>query len=199
MGIGGLDIIVPQAALEELGIDTVPYVYLKSSDPMGTQTAIEELNDADFFIMNVHQMRQKEEQTLLLMSIFIYGFITLITLISIANIFNTISTSVALRKREFAMLRSVGITPKGFNKMIYYESIFYGVKALAYGLPISFLVMLAIHKSIGYTFEYGFQFPWISILFVVVLIFIIVGLAMRYSMARIRNENIIDSLKQENI
>ena len=95
-----------------------------------------------------------------LMSVFTYGFIMLISFISIANIFNTISTSISLRKREFAMLKSVGMTPKGFNKMIHYESIFYGVKALAYGLPISVLVMFGIHRSIGYTFEFGFSLPW---------------------------------------
>ncbi|MEH7248187.1 FtsX-like permease family protein [Neobacillus niacini] len=136
---------------------------------------------------------------IMLMSVFTYGFITLISLISIANIFNTISTSISLRKREFAMLRSVGMTPKGFNKMIQYESIFYGVKALTYGLPISVLVMFGIHRSTGYTFEYGFQLPWMSIFFVIVVIFLIVGSAMLYSISKIKNKNIIESLKQENI
>lgn len=97
------------------------------------------------------------------------------------------------------MLRSVGMTSKGFNKMIYYESIFFGVKALTYGLPLSFLVMLAIHKSMSYTFVYGFQLPWLNILFVITVIFIIVGSAMLYSISKIKNENIIESLKQENI
>ena len=141
----------------------------------------------------------KQNRLIMMMSIFTYGFITLISLISIANIFNTISTSISLRKREFAMLRSVGMTPKGFNKMIHYESIFYGVKALAYGLPISVLIMYGIHRSLDYTFEYGFSLPWTSILFVIVIIFIIVGSAMLYSISKVKNENIIDSLRQENI
>ena len=175
------------------------YVYLNSTDPMATQTAIEEQNDTNIHVYNVYQQRQQEEQMILLMSVFTYGFITLISFISIANIFNTISTSISLRKREFAMLRSVGMTPKGFNKMIHYESIFYGVKALAYGLPISVLVMFGIHRSTGYTFEYGFSLPWMSILFVIVMIFLIVGTAMLYSISKIKNENIIESLKQENI
>lgn len=197
--LGGVNLIVPESTLDDLGLDVTPFVYLNSSDPMATQEAIDEIKDSNVNVMNIHQRRQQEEQTLLLMSIFIYGFITLISLISVANIFNTISTSISLRKREFAMLRSVGMTPKGFNKMINYESIFYGVKALAYGLPISILIMYAIHRAINYTFEYKFQLPWMAILFVVIMIFIIVGSAMLYSISKIKKENIIESLKQENI
>ena len=176
-----------------------PYVYLNSTDPLATQTAIEAQNDMNIHVYNVYQQRQQEEQMILLMSVFTYGFIILISFISIANIFNTISTSISMRKREFAMLRSVGMTPKGFNKMIHYESIFYGVKALVYGLPISILVMFAIYRSTSYTFEFGFSLPWMSILFVIVMIFLIVGTAMLYSISKIKNENIIESLKQENI
>lgn len=201
-GLGGLNIIVSEETIKNLVADrvnTYTYVYLNTNDPMATQEAIEEGNDSNVQVYNVFERRQQNEQLILLMSVFIYGFITLISLISIANIFNTISTSISLRKREFAMLRSVGMTPKGFNKMINYESIFYGVKALAYGLPISFLVMLAIHRSLRNTIEYGFTLPWGSILFVIAIIFIIVGSAMLYSIAKIKKENIIDGLKQENI
>jgi len=200
--LGGVNLIVPEATLDQIGISRdalTTFVYLNSTDPMATQTAIEDQKESSIHIFNVFQQRQQEGQMIMLMSVFTYGFITLISLISIANIFNTISTSISLRKREFAMLRSVGMTPKGFNKMIHYESIFYGVKALSYGLPLSVLVMLGIHRSIGYTFEYGFSLPWMSILFVIVVIFLIVGSAMLYSISKIKNENIIESLKQENI
>lgn len=200
--LGGVNLIIPEATVDQLAIaseEVTSFVYLNSTDPMATQAAIEDRKDTNVHVYNVFQRRQQEEQMILLMSVFTYGFITLISLISIANIFNTISTSISLRKSEFAMLRSVGMTPKGFKKMIYYESIFYGVKALVYGLPISVLVMFGIHRSIGYTFEYGFSLPWMSILFVIVLIFLIVGSAMLYSISKIKNENIIESLKQENI
>lgn len=200
--LGGISIILPETTMDPFAIDSVkfvPFVYLNSTDPMATQAAIEDRKETNIHIYNVYKQRQQEEQMIMLMSVFTYGFITLISFISIANIFNTISTSISLRKREFAMLRSVGMTPKGFNKMIHYESIFYGVKALGYGLPISVLVMFAIHRSISYTFDYGFNLPWMSILFVIIVIFLIVGSAMLYSISKIKNENIIESLKQENI
>lgn len=174
-------------------------LYIETPDPAGIQEALEELTTHEMYVYNVSEDKEKFEQMILIMSIFTYGFITLISLISIANIFNTISTSIMLRKREFAMLRSVGMTPKGFNKMVNYESGFYGIKALLYGLPLSFGVMFLIYRSMGETFEYGFTVPWKSIIIAVVAIFIIVGSSMLYSTRKIKNENIIDALKQENI
>jgi len=202
MGISGLSIIVSEATLERLaeetGIDVrQTNIYIKSTDPRTTQEALEQITNSNIY--NTYESREKGEKILLFVSIFTYGFITLITLISIANIFNTISTSIALRRREFAMLKSMGMTPKGFNKMINYESIFYGLKALLYGLPISGIAMVLLHRVFSKSFDYEFNLPWISILIAVVAVFIIVGSAMFYSSAKIKKENILDALKQENI
>jgi putative ABC transport system permease protein len=202
--LGGLMIFVSDTTMnallnDELKNDIHTSVFLNSSDPMGTQEELEKLELSNLHIYNVIQVKQQNEQTLMFMSIFTYGFIVLITLISTANIFNTISTSISLRKREFAMLKSVGITPKGFNKMIHYESIFYGVNSLLYGLPLSIGVMGLIYSGLGNTFEYGFTLPWLSILYVIAAIFIIVGSAMIYSISKVKKDNIIDALKQESI
>ncbi|TGE35708.1 ABC transporter permease [Desulfosporosinus fructosivorans] len=203
-GVGGLTIIVSEQILDQLMDEQeIPnlqtQLLLKSTDPIATQHQIEDLNENNLRIYNVYQGRQNEEQMILLMSVFTYGFIVLITAISIANIFNTISTSISLRKREFAMLKSVGMTPKGFSKMINYESIFYGIKSLFYGLPISIVVMYLIHRSLMNSFSYSFALPWLSILYVIAAVFIIVSSAMLYSSAKVKKENIIDALKQENI
>ncbi|WP_400246842.1 ABC transporter permease [Niallia sp. JL1B1071] len=173
-------------------------LYLNSDNPEKAQEELEDLETGSIYIYNVEKNRKQSEQLIMIMSVFMYGFISLISLISIANIFNTISTSISLRKREFAMLRSVGMTPTGFNKMIYFESIFYGIKALMYGIPISIGVIAILYWSISNTFEYGFKLPWLSILLVVIAIFIIVASAMLYSVSKIKKENIIDGLKQEN-
>jgi len=202
--IGGINLIVSKNALSQLINEKTDYgvgayLYLNSSNPMATQKAIEEVKESNMSVFNVHEMRERDEQMIMLVSVFTYGFIVLISLISVANIFNTISTSISLRKREFAMLRSVGLTPEGFNKMVNYESAFYGIKALLYGLPISIVTMYLIHLSLRNSFEYGFELPWISIIYVIAAIFVIVSLAMLYSIKKIKKENIIDGLKQENI
>ncbi|WP_168119022.1 FtsX-like permease family protein [Paenibacillus sp. HB172176] len=207
--LGSLDVVVSEPVLKAIAASTqtsdedvvhfAQSIYVSSSKPIQTQQDIEQLKQDNIYVYNVYQSRQRDEQTILLMSVFTYGFILLITAISVANIFNTISTSIALRKREFAMLRSVGMTPKSFNKMINYESIFYGVKALLYGIPLSIIVMILIHRAMMNSFSFSFELPWMSLLIVVVAVFFIVGSAMVYASAKVRKERIIDALKQENI
>ena len=85
-------------------------------------------------------MNENDRNLVLIIKVFSYGFIVLISLIALANVFNTISTSIYLRRREFAMLKSVGMTRKGFRKMMNFECLLYGLKALAFGIPTSFAV-----------------------------------------------------------
>jgi putative ABC transport system permease protein len=206
----GFHIIMSKAAFDKLiegkekpvteaGLQTE--VYLNSSNPVRLQERLEKIQNevgvSKLDIFNVYVYKQREQQSLILVSVFTYAFIILITAICIANIINTISTSIALRKREFAMLKSVGITPKGFNKMLNYESIFYGVKALLYGLPISAAAMYLMYRTLMAKFDYNFIIPVKSIYIVIASVFLIVGTAMLYSSRRVRKENIIDALKQE--
>lgn len=202
--VGELDIVVSKRVLERLIDEKIEafgqaQLFLKSKDPLKTQQEIEEFSDSNLSFLNEYQSRVMEEQGILIMSVFTYGFIVLISAISIANIFNTISTSISLRKREFAMLKSVGMTPKGFTKMMNYESIFYGVKSLLFGLPLSFVVMYFIHRTLSQRYLFEFTFSWVSILSVIAAVFVIVGSAMLYSSSKVKKENIIDALKQENI
>ncbi|HJA36388.1 MAG TPA: ABC transporter permease [Firmicutes bacterium] len=155
--------------------------------------------DLSFFVTNVAEMRRAVESMTIIIQVFTYGFVTLLALISVANIFNTISTSIALRKREFAMLKSVGMTPTGFDRMMKYESIFYGLKALLYGLPISFGVMYLLYQIMARNFSFGFFVPWGSVLVAVLAVYAVVGITMLYGSAKIRRQNIIEGLRQENI
>jgi putative ABC transport system permease protein len=192
-------LVVGHEASIEAGLNTK--VYFNSKDPLQLQEKLEQVQNevgaSSLNVYNVYLYRQREHQSILLVSVFTYAFIILITAICIANIINTISTSVALRKREFAMLKSVGITPKGFNKMLNYESIFYGIKALAYGLPISILVIYLMHQVLMSNFDFAFILPMTNIYIVIASVFLIVGTAMLYSSRKVKKENIIDALKQE--
>ncbi|WP_066190535.1 ABC transporter permease [Gracilibacillus timonensis] len=201
-----LFLLFDQSTLEQLDEsladdrDLETQIYLSSDDPEQTVTDIESLeggNEVD--ITNLYQYQQQDQQLALALSVFIYGFITLITLISIANIFNTISTSVALRKREFATMKSIGMTPKAFRKMIRFESIFYGVKSLLYGLPVSVAIMYLIHMQTQNAYDYGFRLPWLYIGIVILAVFLIVAAAMLYSISKIKDDNVIETLRQENI
>ncbi|MGI6112940.1 MAG: FtsX-like permease family protein, partial [Mahellales bacterium] len=111
----------------------------------------------------------------------------------------TISTNIALRRREFAILKSVGLTPEGFNKMIRYESLFYGLKALLYGLPISVLISVWMYNSFGSMFGFALVLPWKEVIYCIIGVFVIVFITMAHSTSKLKKENIIDALKEENL
>jgi len=139
----------------------------------------------------------RNNQITTVFSVFAYGFITLISLICIANLFNTISTSFALRRREFAMLKSIGMTPEVFRRMIRMESLMYGIKACIFGLPISIAMTLWIKKAVSYNFDKYYAFPYMTYIVGILAVFGVVGIAMLYSSRKIRKENIVDGLKTE--
>jgi putative ABC transport system permease protein len=130
------------------------------------------------------------------LEVFVYGFIALITLITVANIINTISTGIDLRRKEFAMLKSVGTTPKGFRKMIALESAFYGIKALIFALPISIVISLVLNKILGSN-EIPFEINWLVYGAVVLAVFLIIGASMLYSVSKLKDNSIIETLKDD--
>jgi len=176
---------------------------IKAKDPAKAEVKIKDiLIDAGFDtsgLYNAAADMQSTKNIITVMMVFSYGFITLISLIAIANVFNTISTNMNLRRKEFAMLKSVGMTKSGFNKMLNYECVFYGLKSLIYGIPVALLFTWMIFKSLRQGVDIAFQLPVSSILTSVLSVFIVVFVTMIYSMRKIRNENILDALKCENL
>lgn len=134
-----------------------------------------------------------------IIQVFSYGFIVLISLIAAANVFNTISTNISLRRREFAMLKSVGMTAKGFNQMMNFECLLYGSKALLPGLPVSCGITYLIYLAIMEGYETSFHLPWKAIGIASFSVFLVVFVTMMYSMSKIKKDNPIDALKNENL
>lgn len=149
-------------------------------------------------IVNAAQERRNNENLILIIKIFLYGFIAIVSLIGITNIFNTVTTGMELRGKEFAMLQSIGMTKKEFDKMIRLESVFYGSKALIIGVVSGTLLSYVIYISAGESqLRYVFPLPAIVIAVIVVII-LLLGI-MKYSIAQIRKQNIIETIRNENI
>ena len=152
-----------------------------------------------------YTLDNKEENALLmrryvvLIGIFLYGFITIITLIGITNIFNTITTNMQLRKPEFAMLKSIGMTKKEFNRMIRLESIFICVKSLLYGLTIGISLSYIIYYYLAYPEGLKFKLPFICIIISCTFVYIIIFLLMKYSLNKINKLNMIETIRNQNI
>lgn len=146
-------------------------------------------------VTDLHALYQQDRNTMMAVQILTYGFIILISLIAVANVFNTISTNLMLRRKEFAMLRSMGMSPKGFNRMLYYECLIYGCKSVLYGTILTGIVSYLICKVIGIGADAGFVIPWGALFTAIAGIFIVVFASMVYAMCRIRKNNIVEELK----
>ena len=149
-------------------------------------------------IVNAAQERRNDEKLILTMKIFLYGFIAIVSLIGITNIFNTVTTGMELRSKEFAMLQSIGMTKREFDKMIRMESVFYGSKALIIGVVSGTVLSYIIYMAAGESqLRYTLPLPAIVIAVVVVII-LLLGI-MKYSIVQIRKQNIIETIRNENI
>lgn len=151
------------------------------------------------YVSDYAESAEESRAMITVVNIFSYGFIILISLIAVANIFNTISTNLNLRRREFAMLKSVGLSPKGMHRMMRFECLLYGFRGLLFGLPVSFLLTWLIYRSVANGMELDFFIPWYSVLIAVGSVFLVVAITMVYSMRRLNRENTVDALKNENL
>ncbi len=68
-----------------------------------------------------------------------------------------------------------------------------------YGLPVSFLMTWIIYHTISNGLDTEFFIPWYSIAIAVGSVFLVVFATMLYSMGKIKKENTIDVLKNENV
>ncbi len=149
---------------------------------------------------NVKEAMKQANNLILVVKILMYGFISLVTLIGVTSVFNTISTSMALRKREFAVLRSIGLTNRGFNKILFFESLFFGMKSLIFAIPVSIGITVLIHYALADMVSIStIIIPWKYIIISIVSVFVIVLLTMMYSTSKIKKHNIIEQIREENI
>lgn len=153
----------------------------------------------EYKLYNLHKMLDESRNYIFVTNVFAYTFIIMISLIAIANVFNTISTNIKLRRRELAMLRSVGMSERNFQKMMNFECAFYGLRALFIGLPIGIICSWLIYKGmfVAGADNIDYVFPWESIGISVFGVLFIVFVTMLYAISKIKKENIIDALRDD--
>lgn len=180
-------------------------VYFKTDSPQETLADVKQiLKDngipyEDYQLVDAEYYDRQNRNLVTLVHVFSYGFIILISLISIANVFNTISTNVALRRRDYAMLRSVGLTRKGMDRMMCYECLLYGSRALFTGLPVSAIFSYAVYQVLKGSTSVDFFLPWNAIVFAVCSVFLVVFITMLYAINKLKSDNTIDAMKNENL
>lgn len=175
-------------------------IYYKSNDANKLQDDLDDFLKGEYYnINNVDENVKIMGNLFTLVGIFLYGFIIVISLIGITNIFNTITTNMELRKQEFAMLKSVGMTTKEFNRMIRLESLFMGIKSLFFGVPIGIALSYIIYHFLSKESGIPYKLPIEAILIAIAVVFILISLIMKYSMSKINKQNTIETIRNENI
>lgn len=178
---------------------TTRVIVIDSADPVNTVEYINNLDIENLDVFNINEQKEQMNAVVLIIAIFAYGFIIIISLIGITNVFNTINTNMRLRSKEFAMLKSIGMTKKEFNRMIRLESLFYGLKSLLIGVPLGLLGGYAIFKATGNTIMLDYSFPTMAVLISIVFVFFVVWLIMKLSISKVNRQNIIETIRNDNI
>lgn len=199
--IGEQGVISPQLGEHECYIT----LYANTSNHTSLTNRIESMSgtgDSESYIsiFDYEENVRQFNAVMLIVGIFVYGFIGVISLIGLTNIFNTISTNMQLRSKEFASLKSIGMTKKEFNRMIRLESLMYGIKSLLIGIPLGVLGVFAIFSAFSRgNVPMSFVFPWKAILISIAVVFVVVWLIMKYSISKVNKQNIIETIRNDNI
>lgn len=192
-------LVVNLEEYKEMNFEPI-YISIQSNHAENLIDEIENTDlEDDVGYSNFEESAKQEKAMVLVIKIFLYGFIAVITLIGVTNIFNTITSNMELRQKEFAILKSIGMTRKEFNRMIRLETIFYSTKSLFYGIALGLLGTFAMNQAFSIKLESGVYIPIKPILISIVAVFVLVFIIMKYSMMKINKQNTIETIRNENI
>ena len=204
---GGLvTVLYPMSQLEEFPVDLSRgsyYFYIMASDHQQAEQDIKDLLGKQQLrpgnLFNNAEYDESNRNLITIINVFSYGFIALISLVAMTNVFNTISTNVMLRTRDFAMLQSVGMTAREMRRMLGFECILYGTRALILGIPVSIFLSYLIFDAIAQGYPLPFQVPWIPLGIACLSVFLVVFATMAYAARKVGKQQLVEALKNENL
>lgn len=158
--------------------------------------SIVKTNNSLDFINYIDQNKNYKSGTLMI-QILLYGFVIVVSLISSVNILNTLTTNIILRRKEFATLKSIGLTQKGLRKMIILEGLLYGIKGTVYGSAAGCILSYALFKGMVAVREFRYAIPWNAILIAAVCALLIGYISVLSPLARIKKDNLIETIREE--
>lgn len=198
---GSLVMVVSDEYMEKLDKLESVSLYVESKDPDKLQSDINKMckDTEGCYVNNVDATVKQMKSIYTVIAIFLYGFIIVISLIGITNIFNTITTNMTLRKREFATLKSIGMTSNEFNRMIFLESFFYIFKSLLIGIPIGVLLSYLIFKGFTNQVLFSYKVPFKGIIVSIAIVCLLIVWLNNYSSKKANKGNVIETIRNENI
>ncbi|WP_455500161.1 FtsX-like permease family protein [Gemmiger sp.] len=205
-----LTVTVPRSRQGEfaaLDLKTAYGAFFWADDPDNAMRALQAIlaesgTSAKYTLLNVSSMFSTLRSADFVVRVFTFAFAAMMAAISAANVFNTISTNIRQRRRELAMLRSVGMADREFDRMMRIECLFYGLRTLAFGVPLAAALSCGIQYALGSAEQFdGFaiQFPWQSLCVGAVGVFALVAVTMLYAVGKLKRENLLDALREDGV
>lgn len=210
----GLQLIVPEsvAAYQSFGNDApIFYGYFDSAD--GDHGALaEELATAGsayfhdkspyglaFYSFNDYiEQRDSNQMIATVVNVFCLLFAVILALIAMANVFNTVTNSLILRRREFAVMKSVGLSNRQFRAMVAEECVAWCVRGLVPGVLLSLFVSFLLWQVIsGSMTGLPFTLPWSYVALAAAMTVVAVGASVAYGMHRCRADNVVEALRAD--
>lgn len=194
---------------EEIQDGTVQFsnIYISTDKPYDIDEELEKVkelpkakqNELVIYGRNLYEQRLEEESIQKLIKVVLYTFDIIIIVFCMTNIFYIISSSTIFRKKDFAVLRSLGMSEKQIDWMLILEGVFYGFSGLAFGTIFSIGGLCLLGKYTMDSELYLFNISVVQILYASILVYTVVFFAILSARRRVKNKNIIEEVRRENI
>ena len=159
------------------------------------------MNDSDFLgysVFNVDEQVKSQTDMVTVVNTLSYSFAIILALVAVANVFNTLVSSLLLRQREFAVLQSVGMSRTGVRRMVMWECVRFGARGLICGMAVSFVVALLLHRAMELSFRgLGFTMPWASVAIAFAVCILVTLLACAYGLKHAKTDNVVEALRMQ--
>ena len=200
---GGISILIPESRMPEFNAEiTSKEIMIQSPNYANIQknttdylTSVGLAEDVSIF--SSAESYESQRNFAAMIKLFSTSFLILLTVISCANVFNVITTSLNMRKREFAVLRSVGMTVNKLFAMLCIENLRNGLLAILIGGISSLPLCYLIYKSIVVGAVIDFVFPLGAFVISSLAMFLIMFLTSLYGLWKIKNGDIIADVRND--
>lgn len=148
-------------------------------------------------ISRMDTMMKMMNIAIVLAEIVMYGFVILLILMGFTSVISTLATNIRIRSREFAILKSVGMTSASLRKMIYGESILCIIRAFIPGIVFGIAIPFVINLSIRQVFPVLYHIPWAVLVMGAIVIFGVVMVITLIEVNKLKHKNIIEEIRMD--
>ena len=205
---GTLQLILPSSAIglsansgylrASMSFDTGGDAALATDVQEAVEDIAENYPELDITYMNAAQGKLQARLMVTTVNTFIYCFAVITGLIAVANVFNTLANALILRRREFAMLKSIGMGNHAFRRMIAYECASYALRGFVIGFVLAVFASFGLYQSMALSYStYEFQLPWLQIGISAAIVLVVILVSVAYALARTRAASVVEALRAE--